>query len=929
MTARRPSLVPVRALALASILAAAAALLPLSSAHAQDFGTVTGRVTAEGGAPVQGASVYAINTQRGALTREDGSYRLQLPAGRYGLRVRIIGFAARTDSVSVSAGQTSTHDFVLTAAATQLNAVAVIGSRGEARTVIDAPVPIDVLTAADIKTSGRTETAQIIQMLAPSFNFPRPSVTDGTDHSRPATLRGLGPDQVLVLINGKRRHTSALINVNGSVGRGSTGVDLNAIPASMIDRIEILRDGAAAQYGSDAIAGVINIILKSGNGSEASTTFGQSNTNFLGTHKSDGAVKQGAINYGRVFGEKSFLHAGVELRDRGNTNRTLGDPRPQYFGSDPRNPVIGDPSTYPRKFLQGDAALKDFGGFVNGSTTIGQGGAELYGFGGASHREGKAAGQFRRPLDDRTVRAIYPDGFLPLISTKIDDISGTLGLKGDLGGVRYDLSSVYGHNNFKFDVLNSANVAIGATSPTSFYAGTLRFGQSTTNLDLFKDVKLGESFGVRTAAGAEYRADRYEIVAGDSDSYRDGGAKILDGPNAGKPPAVGAQVFAGFQPGTATKAGDAGRYHRENVAGYVDLESDLTKQLLVGLAGRTEHYTDFGSTTTGKVSGRFEPLPGYAVRGAASTGFRAPSLSQSFYSATATNFIGGVPFEVKTFPVTSKVAQLLGARPLKPEKSKNYSLGLAMEPAARLSFTLDFYRIDIRDRVVFSENFNGKPVRDFLAANGQNGVGGARYFTNAIDTRTDGLDAIANYGFDLGHHGTTRLTAGLNISSNKVTALRVNTPPELGNLNETLFGRVERTRIEKGQPRNTILLSASHQVSGVNLNLRTQRFGEVTLFGPDTVGAKNSDGSTRNVDQTFSAKWITDASIGYTLHRATLTLGADNIFDVYPDRNNNNGNALPAVNFAGNANFGTFPYNSISPFSFNGRFIYARLAYGL
>ncbi len=927
MTARRPSLHPVHALALATVVAVASVLVPLSAARGQELGTVAGRVTAEGGVPVQGASVYAINTQRGALTREDGSYRMQLPTGRYAVRVRVIGFVSRTDSVSVSAGQTTTHDFTLTTAATQLSAVAVIGSRGEARTVIDAPVPIDVLTAADIKTSGRTETAQIIQMLAPSFNFPRATIADGTDHSRPATLRGLGPDQVLVLINGKRRHTSALINVNGTIGRGSTGVDLNAIPASMIDRIEVLRDGAAAQYGSDAIAGVINIILKSGNGSEASTTFGQTSTNVLGTHKSDGAVKQGALNYGRVFGEKSFVHAGIELRDRAKTNRAGGDPRPQYFGSDPRNPVIGNPSTYPIKFQSGDAALKDVSGFVNASTAVGQSGAELYAFGGASHRDGEAAGQFRRPLDDRTVRSIYPDGFLPLISTNINDLSGTVGLKGDLRGVRYDLSSVSGHNDFKFDVLNSANVSIGATSPRTFYAGTLKFGQSTTNFDLFKDVKLGETFAVRTAAGAEYRADRYEIVAGDSDSYRNGGAKILDGPNAGKPPAIGAQVFSGFKPTTATTAGDAGRYHRENVAGYVDLESDLTKQLLVGLAGRTEHYTDFGSTTTGKVSARLEPIPGYALRGAASTGFRAPSLSQSFYSATATNFISGVPFEVKTFPVSSKVAQLLGARPLKPEKSKNYSVGVAMEPAPRLSFTLDFYRIDIRDRVVFSENFNGKPVRDFLAANGQPGVGGARYFSNAIDTRTDGLDAIANYGFTFGRHGTTRLTAGLNVTSNKVTALRENTPPELGNLNETLFGRVERARIEKGQPRNTILLSANHQMGGAILNLRTQRFGEVTLFAPDTVGAKNSDGSNRNVDQTFRAKWITDASIGYTLHRATLTLGADNIFDVYPDRNNNNGNV--AINFAGNATFGALPYNSISPFSFNGRFIYARLSYGL
>ena len=901
-------------LVLAAALALAGAARPLAAQDAAS-GTLAGTVTADAGERLPGATIFVVGTQRGALTRGDGTYRVQLPAGRYAVRARLIGYTSQMDTVEVAAGQTVTRDFVLPRSTTQLSAVAVVGSRGEARTVIDAPVPIDVLTAADIKTTGRTETAQIIQSLAPSFNFPRATIGDGTDHSRPATLRGLGPDQVLVLVNGKRRHTSALINVNGTIGRGSAGVDLNAIPASMIDRIEVLRDGAAAQYGSDAIAGVINIILKAGSGSEVTSTVGQSYTTFLGTQKRDGDVAQGAVNYGRVFGPRGYLHGGVELRDRGFTNRTLGDPRPQTFAENSAR-LTRTNATGPINHRQGDADVRDLGGFLNFGAPIGETGAEVYGFGGASHRDGEAAGFFRLARDDRTVRALYPNGFLPLIATNIDDGSGVVGVRGELaGGLRYDLSTTYGRNSFQFLVENSANVSLGAASPTGFDAGTLKFGQSTTNLDVFREFRLSDAFAVRSAIGGEYRRDQFDIEAGEEASYRNGGARILDGPNAGALPAVGAQVFPGFQPT------DAGENSRSNVAGYVDLESDLTRRLLVGVAGRAENYSDFGSTTTGKVNVRFEPVDGYSLRGAAQTGFRAPSLQQSYYSATATNFIQGQPFDVKTFPVASDAARLLGARELKAERSKNYSVGVALEPLRGLSLTADLYRVDIRDRIVLSGNFTTAAVREFLAANGAPGIGGGRYFTNAIDTRTNGLDVVANYGANFGSYGVTRLTGGFNTTRSKVTALRVNTPPALGNLGAVLFDRVERARIEVGQPKNTILFSATHTWGGATGLVRTQRYGEVTSFGVDTVG------SPRNVDQTFGATWVSDASVGYTFGRATLTLGADNLFDNYPDRNNNNGD--PLTTFGGNSQFGIFPFSGISPFGFNGRFVYTRLSFGL
>ncbi|HKG93965.1 MAG TPA: TonB-dependent receptor, partial [Gemmatimonadaceae bacterium] len=819
-------------------------------------------------------------------------------------------------------GQTVTQDFTLDRAAATLSAVAVVGTRGEARTVIDAPAPIDVLTQADIKTSGRTETAQIIQMLAPSFNFPRTSIGDGTDHARPATLRGLGPDQVLVLVNGKRRHTSALVNLNGFVGRGTSGVDLNAIPASMIERIEVLRDGAAAQYGSDAIAGVINIVLKSGADGELATTAGGTNTEYSpGYEAHDGDVLQVGADYGLASAPNRFLHVGGEFRNRGYTNRTLPDPRQQYFNNDPRNLNVNLPTPARLNHRQGDAATRDVVGFFNAATPL-DAGMSAYVFGGVGRRDGEAAGFFRRPQDVRTVRRINPDGFLPLIQSDIWDASGAVGIKGELRGATWDLSTTHGISSFGFNVDQSNNVSMGLASPTHFYAGTLRFRQSTTNLDLFREFHPGALPAVRAAAGGEFRAENYRILRGDAASYIDGGVRVLDGPDSNAIAAAGAQVFPGFRPSDEKDA------WRKTTAGYVDLESDITSKLLLGVAGRAEHYTDFGSTLTGKVSGRFTLLPGYAVRGTYGKGFRAPSLGQTYFSSTATNFIGGVPFEIKTLPVSDPVAVALGAKPLRPETSHNLGAGVALEPLRNLALTVDYYGIWITDRIVLSDNFISPAVRTFLQNQGIPGAGGGRFFTNAINTKTNGVDVVANYGFDFARYGLLRLTAGYNHTRNRVTKVVTPTPKELGDLSEVLFGRVERARIEVGQPRDNLLFSATQTVRRLTINARAQRFGEVTSLGTDSLRVVGGAPNPRFTDQTFGAKWITDLSAGYGLaERFTVTVGADNIFDVYPDRNNNNG--VVSAGLGGNANFGIFPYSGISPFGFNGRFVYVRATYGL
>ncbi|MGH7651520.1 MAG: TonB-dependent receptor, partial [Gemmatimonadaceae bacterium] len=690
-----------------AILSATIATLFLSAtAEAQTTGTVTGQVRDQGGVPVQGATVLLTGTQYGATVRADGTYRLTAPTGRYAIVARRIGYGSRTDSVTILGGEsTTTKDFTLIAGATALEAVTTLGSRGTQRTVLDAPVPIDILPSLEIRSTGRTETAQMIQALAPSFNFPRTTLGDATDNVRPATLRGLSPDQALVLVNGKRRHTSAVVNINGFVGRGSEAVDLNAIPASMIDHIEILRDGAAAQYGSDALAGVVNIVLKSDAPGDVTAQVGEFSTREPATdaYMHDGKMFYTSADKGFNFGRNGYLFLGGEVRDRGYTNRAAPDPRQQYFGNqpaleaDPNLPVPGRVD-----FNIGDSYTHDTEGFLNAGTTLSNG-IQLYGFGGASRRFGDSFGFWRRPRDDNNVRQIYPNGFLPEEQPRIFDGSGFVGAKGSAAGWQYDLSTGYGRNAFDMYVANSVNVSLGPTSPRNFYAGQMAFGQWTNTLDLFRDLSVGLPTPLHTAAGAEFRVDQYKIATGDPASIASGTFTIFDSTGAAtsRPAPVGSQVYPGFRPQ------DSGDHSRNNVAGYIDLSDDITKAWLVDLAGRVERYNDFGTTTTGKASTRFEPIKGYAFRGAISSGFRAPSLGQEYFSNTAINFVGtpAVPLEIRTFPVSSVEAKVLNAKPLKPERSVNYSAGVAMEPLSQLAITVDYYRINIKDRIVLSNNF--------------------------------------------------------------------------------------------------------------------------------------------------------------------------------------------------------------------------------
>ena len=826
-------------------------------------------------------------------------------------------------------------------------AIIVTGTRRTDRTIADSPVPIDVIGNQALTDTGYTETNRILNQLVPSFNFPQPSLTDGTDSLRPATLRGLAPDQVLVLVNGKRRHSSSLINLNGSVGRGSVSVDLNTIPPLAIERIEVLRDGASSQYGSDAIAGVINLQLRRSVGGRAQITFGryitdmadvpqvtgvatgagglpvvvtpggttndvlQLTTNGRDRHLEDGDVWTFATNIGLPVGDAGYLNFTFEVKDRDPTNRTAADPRRQYVTvGDPRELTI---DRYTHRY--GDGRSQDMNFFMNAGQELG-GGWEWYSFGSYGIRDGNGAGFTRRANDVRnrdwaasttTFIPIYPNGFLPLIVSQIQDASAAMGIRGETRGWNLDLSAIYGTNRLDYNVENSVNTSLGGiNSNRRFDAGGLRFGQTVVNFDAQRNIATGFLSELSVALGGEYRNENFKIVQGEVQSY-------INGPFSAAPfnAAGGSQVFPGFRPNNEVDES------RDSFAAYVELDADITERLSLQIAGRYEHYSDFGDTVNGKIAGRFEPIDGVAVRGSVSTGFRAPSLHQQFFTATSTNNVGGVLIEVGTFPVSDPVSVALGAQALDPERSLNMGAGVALTPVRGLSLTADVYQIEIEDRIVLTENLQGAAVVNLLRAAGINNITSARFFVNGIDTRTRGIDIIGSYRLPDWGVGRFTLTAGYNYNKTEITARAA--LPSLPGL--TLFARPESLRLSHGQPRSKINLGLDWNYGPIGFTARTNRYGKVLIPGVDTNIAIPVGGSATDI--TLSPKWITDTEIRVRPFGEgrgfELAVGANNVFDVYPDR-------LPAGGIFGLNNF-FLPYSSFSPFGFNGRFVYGRMSF--
>jgi iron complex outermembrane receptor protein len=875
--------------------------------------------------------------------------------------------------------------------------IVITGTRAANRTVANSPVPVDVIGADQIANTGQTETNRVLNTLVPSFNFPQPSIADGSDALRPATLRGLSPDQTLVLINGKRRHVSALLNINGTVGRGSAAVDLNLVPGLAISRVEVLRDGAAAQYGSDAIAGVINIQLKNANhGGRATVTWGEYVTTvndvaaitglqtaasgqpildpadtryFLATsdgerHVHDGEQRTAAVNVGIPLGPHGFVNVTGEYHYRQPTNRAGYDLRPNYIRPtattfDPRELQFDR-----LEFKFGDPRSRDFNLFINSGYDITPD-WQLYAFGSYGRRNALSAANYRQESNaanrDWSTLApnqsptnanfvpLTPNGFLPLIGTHLRDYAGTVGIRGDLAGWHADLSAGLGHDKFDYMVHDTLNASFGPQSPRDFDAGGLTYAQQIFNLDLSKDYEVGFAKPLTVAAGAEYRHEQFKIRPGDNFSWAIGpyfrpsfattsanctaqqgvynaGTGICSFPGRAAP--AGAQGFPGIPDNARTNA------KRHSYAAYAELDTDPVQGLTTTLAGRYEHYSDFGSTWNGKAAARWEFVRGYAVRGSVSTGFRAPSLHQQFFTTTSTNFIGGLPVDISTVAVNSPVAQALGSKPLKPEKSVNLSFGATANPFRGFQLTADAYHIKIKDRIVLTENLGAAgsgtaaqnaAVKAILDANGFQSVGAARFFINGLDTTTRGVDLVATYRFGDASIGHWNLTAAYNYNKTKIDK-RLNALGPLAQIpGLVLFGRIEGLRFTKGQPRDKIVLTADGDIGKFGVTARTTRYGKVVSPGAAAPISDPTSLTAYGPDDIFlSAKWITDLELRFhPVQKVELAVGADNVFDVYPDRSPFGPRPASIGGFYP-ANQEYIPFSIFSPFGFNGRFLYGR-----
>ena len=769
----------------------------------------------------------------------------------------------------------------------ELQSVVVTGTFAKNRRTIDSESPIDILTSRDLQSTGSMELATVLARLLPSLNFARATGADASDAVRPAQLRGLSPDQTLVLVNGKRRYTSAVVNVNGSLGRGSAPVDLNAIPLAAIDHVEVLRDGAAAQYGSDAIAGVINIILKKGAaGGDIEVGYGQ-------TQERDGKQKSIKGSAGFKLGDDGWLRVSAEVAERDPTNRA---------GADFRNPL--EPRYGKVNQRYGDAESKPATIFLNSEYRINDS-VDWYAFGNYGKRDTSAAATWRTSLVEVTVPAtptvpahkefvqrtpIYPEGFLPLQNSTLTDQSLVTGLRGEAAGWRWDASINYGSNKFELDLDNTVNQSLGANSPTHFYAGSLKNEQTLFNLDAAREFPVAFFSGPLTVAvGAEARHEKYTIGAGDEASYT----------------GTGSQGFAGFRPA------NAGSHSRHNESIYVNLEAEATKQLSGGVALRHERYSDFGSTTSAKGSARYSFTDALSLRGTVSSGFRAPSLAQQYYTITTTNFqvIKGdnTAIETGTFAVNTPQARSLGAQDLKPEKARNYSLGLQFQPSRNFTTSIDAYRIDIDNRILFSANLalNDK-LKGELATQGST-VGAARYFTNAVDTRTQGVDIVSTYRIDLQDKDRLDFTAAYN--HNKSTVERVADNPAILTANDLkLIDRQTIERVTVASPKDKFSLAADYGFGIWNVH------GLVTRYGSFTVPQNDA-----KLDQTYDPQWVLDVSGSVKLGKNwRLVAGIDNVTNRYPAQ----------VTSLGNLNVaGTQPYSIFAPNGFNGRYYYAKAGY--
>lgn len=828
--------------------------------------------------PLSDVVIIVMESGNIYYTAKDGSYRIEenLPVT---LAFKKEGYIEERRFVDV--GETMMNVSLLLDTES-LSEVVLVGTRFEPRSIVDSPVPIDNISAEELRQGGHHNLDMMMMYAIPSFNASNQTVSDATAHVNPLGLRGLGPSRTLFLINGKRKNPSALVYINDTPNKGDVGIDLKGIPVAAIERIEILRDGASAQYGSDAIAGVVNVILKE------DTEYAEVNALGGMYQEGDGETFYVDADIGFKAGKNGFVNVAATYQNENNTNRP-GD----YTGDDS---IIGIPNT-----TGSELAMFPHGGMVVGQpetmlNSIGYNASfainsevNLYSFGMLTNRQGKSYALYRLPAWSRAFadpsNVLGDDGYLPNFQPTIRDHHLTVGLKGEKADWNFDFSSTVGGNKMSYTIGNTVNPSLGMLSPVTFDAGSYAFHQVVNNLDISRTFS-----SLSVAFGAEFRVENFVAAAGQEESY------------VGE----GAQSFPGIRPE------DEVDKKRFNISFYGDLQREFGDRVLVNLAGRFEDYSDFGNKVTGKFSTRVTVIPDLLnFRTSISTGFRAPSLHQAHFSSVQTILVNNELTQQGTFSNESPVVHALNIPNLKEETSRYFGAGLMLKPDNNFFVTADYYLLKVDDRIVFtgtltntdSTTLVGGILNDF-------DISGMKFFTNAIDTKTTGLDVVM--GYDNLDIGTGRLNASLAANFNQTEIVgSLNTPDILESEGNVLFDRKERSRIECARPKDKYILRLGYKINKWQVNLNNVRFGEVTWRH-----ATNS-----NNDQTFGAKILTDASLTYELseNNSWVTIGADNVFDVYPDVINPGSD--PVTNLAGRFKY---PWD-VNQFGFAGRYYYMKL----
>lgn len=865
-------------------------------------------------------------------------------------------FAARSgtgqDAATASA-QDPTPQAVAPAEAEPTSEILVLGTRRTDRTLANSPSPVDIISSADLTTQPAANMIDALKNIVPSFYAGQNSISDASTFVRSPSLRGLSGDQVLVMLNGKRYNRSALVQVYGGsdtgLGRGAQGPDISAIPSLAIGNLQVLREGATAQYGSDAIAGVLNYGLREDQGIELVGRAGQ-------YYAGDGESYQIAGNAG-LKGDWGFINATGEYVDEGQTSR--GRQRPSAANFAQNFPALASQlPNYPLPVqIWGNSPSHGFKSVLNAALNV-TADSKLYFFGNYAQSEGNQSFNYRPSVsstavdtngvvrnqgangafnntffltpcpagnatcptggfvrDGNTFRysQLYPAGFTPRFVGKTQELYGVLGYKGTAGDFTYDLSGTLARNKLSLSMYNSANFSYGPATETSFDFGDLIQKEVNFNADFTYAADLGLAAPLTVSAGGEFRKETYEQTAGDLQSYSAGPYAVaqqlytLTAPGVYTPSGataaqgVGASGYAGTSPATA------GKFSQKAYAAYIGLETDLTEALTVGAAGRYEHYNTFGDAWVGKVNALYKFVEGFSVRGSFGTGFHAPSPGQSNVSIVTTSFNNGVAFQAGTYPTNTAVAQYYGATNLSPEKSTNYGLGVILEPVRGMTITVDGYRINLRNRIGLTSPFI-VTAADLAAQPAllPVGIGGqVQYFTNGFKTRTQGIDVVGTYRTKLSD-ALLNFSLAYNYNDTKVT-----------DYDARIISVAQLIDAENLAPKHRVVFNANWSLDNLSFNVRENYYSSFT--------SAQDYGQTNGVaNQTFGGKFTTDLELSYTFKYFTLSVGAQNFTDEHPDRLSPNSTVQIYPLTGGTSDGQVYPRNG-GPFGFNGGFYYTRL----